>query len=132
GWETTRNQEGEDFVRRLARTSSRLAVWAGDNIWWAVRNPLLTQLDSALEMSAAQDQPENPNTLETRRQLLSLLDTIKDREPTTELEFITLGYIKQKASVMLLTAFLGSPEPPFTDAETRAMEDNLVGGDLDA
>jgi hypothetical protein len=132
GWETTRNQEGEDFVRRLARTSSRLAVWAGDNIWWAVRNPLLTQLDSALEMSAAQDQPENPNTLETRRQLLSLLDTIKDREPTTELEFMTLGYIKQKASVMLLTAFLSSPEPPFTDAETRAMEENLVGGDLDA
>lgn len=132
GWEATRNQEGEDFVRRLAKTSSRLAVWAGDNIWWAVRNPLLTQLDSALEKAAASSQQAAPDGLETRRQLLSLLGTIKDREPTTELEFMTLGYIKQKASVMLLTTFLSSPEPPFADAEMKAMEENLVGGDLDA
>ncbi|KAG7289466.1 hypothetical protein NEMBOFW57_005837 [Staphylotrichum longicolle] len=132
GWEATRNQEGEDFVRRLAKTSSRLAVWAGDNIWWAVRNPLLTQLDSALEKAAASTQQTAPDGLETRRQLLSLLGTIKDREPTTELEFMTLGYIKQKASVMLLTTFLSSPEPPFADAEMKAMEENLVGGDLDA
>ena len=132
GWEATRNKEGEDFVRRLAKTSSRLAVWAGDDIWWAVRNPLLTQLDSALEMAAAPDQQARTGTSETRRQLLSLLGAIKDREPTTELEFMTLGYVKQKASVMLLTAFLSSPEPPFTDAETKAMEENLVGGDLDA
>ncbi len=130
GWEATRNKEGEDFVRRLAKTSSRLAVWAGDDIWWAVRNPLLTQLDSALEMAAAQQ--ARTGTAETRRQLLSLLGAIKDREPTTELEFMTLGYVKQKASVMLLTIFLSSPEPPFTDAETKAMEENLVGGDLDA
>ncbi|KAK4148608.1 hypothetical protein C8A00DRAFT_19588 [Chaetomidium leptoderma] len=134
GWEAKRNQEGEDFVRRLAKTSSRLAVWAGDNIWWAVRNPLLSQLDSALEMAAAgqNQQSNNPTSLETRRQLLSLLHMIEDREATTELEFMTLGYIKQKTSVMLLTAFLSSPEPPFTDTETLAMEENLVGGDLDA
>ncbi|KAH6641442.1 hypothetical protein F5144DRAFT_527890 [Chaetomium tenue] len=131
GWETTRNQEGEEFVRRLAKTSSRLAVWAGDNIWWAVRNPLLTQLDSALERAAHQSS-QTTNGSETRQQLLALLNTIKDREPTTELEFMTLGYIKQKASVMLLTAFLSSPALPFTDAETRTMEENLVGGDLDA
>ncbi|EAQ86040.1 hypothetical protein CHGG_07293 [Chaetomium globosum CBS 148.51] len=132
GWETTRNQEGEEFVRRLAKTSSRLAVWAGGNIWWAVRNPLLTQLDSVLELAAHQSSQTTTNGSDTRQQLLTLLNTIKDREPTTELEFMTLGYIKQKASVMLLTTFLSSPAPPFTDAETKAMEENLVGGDLDA
>ncbi|KAL2177829.1 uncharacterized protein P884DRAFT_299105 [Thermothelomyces heterothallicus CBS 202.75] len=133
GWEATRNQEGEEFVRRLARTSSRLAVWAGDDIWWAVRNPLLTQLDSVLDLAAHQS-PQTAAVIdpENRRQLLSLLDAIKDREPTTELEFMTLGYIRQKASIMLLTTFLSSPEPPLTDAEVEAMEQNLVGGDLDA
>ncbi|KAL1836100.1 hypothetical protein VTJ49DRAFT_5572 [Mycothermus thermophilus] len=130
GWETTRNQEGEDFVRRLAKTTSRLAVWTGNNIWWAVRNPLLTQLDSALEAAATAGQ--QARGLETRRQLFALLDAIKDREPMTELEFMTLGYVKQKASIMLLTAFLNSPEPPFTDAETRVIEETLAGGDLDA
>jgi hypothetical protein len=132
GWEATRNQEGEDFVRRLAKTSSRLAVWAGANIWWAVRNPLLTQLDSALDLAASQTEQASPSKVQTRRQLLSLLDAIKDREATTELEFMTLGFIRQKASIMLLTAFLGSPEPPFTDDEATTMEESLVGGDLDA
>lgn len=133
GWEATRNQEGEEFVRRLAKTSSRLAVWAGDNIWWAVRNPLLTQLDSVLDL-AAHPSPQAAAAMNTenRRQLLSLLEAIKDREPTTELEFMTLGYIRQKASIMLLTTFLSSPDPPFTNAEMEAMEQNLINGDLDA
>ncbi|KAK4104812.1 hypothetical protein N658DRAFT_464689 [Parathielavia hyrcaniae] len=132
GWEATRIKEGEDFVRRLAKTSSRLAVWAGDKIWWAVRSPLLTQLDHALEVAAAGKQHASSSSVETRQQLLSLLDAIKDREATSELEFMTLGYVKQKASVILLATFLSSPEPSFTDRETKAMEDNLVGGDLDA
>ncbi|KAK4148230.1 uncharacterized protein C8A04DRAFT_8524 [Dichotomopilus funicola] len=135
GWEAKRNKEGEEFVRRLAKTSSRLAVWAGDNIWWAVRNPLLMQLDAALGSVSQADEEQtfaNANGLETRRRVLAVLDAIKGREPTTELEFMTLGYIKQKASVMLLTAFLDSPEPPFTEAETAVLEENLVGGDLDA
>ncbi|KAK3370152.1 hypothetical protein B0H63DRAFT_421905 [Podospora didyma] len=128
GWETARNREGEDFVRRLAKSSSRLAVWAGADIWWAVRNPLLLQLESTLNSAVSQNQP---NTSE-RHQLLALLDTIKGRDAKSELEFMTLGYIRQRASVMLLSTFLGSPDPPFTEAETKAMEENLLGGDLDA
>ncbi|KAL2162793.1 hypothetical protein VTH06DRAFT_6629 [Thermothelomyces fergusii] len=139
GWDVARNREGEEFVRRLARTSSRLAVWAGDDIWWAVRTPLLTQLDSVLDLAAHRSPHAAAAAAaaavlhpEKRRQILALLDAIKDREPTTELEFMTLGYIRQKASIILLTSFLSSPEPPFTDAEMEAMEQNLVGGDLDA
>lgn len=132
GWEIARNQEGEEFVRRLARASSRLAVWAGSDIWWAVRNPLLLQLDAALDSAASHHQQTGTASLESRRQLLSLLDSIKDREAKTELEFMTLAYIRQRAGVMLLTTFLSSPDPPFTDAETRVMEQNLLSGDLDA
>jgi hypothetical protein len=132
GWEATRNQEGEDFVRRLAKASSRLAVWAGCNIWWAVRNPLLLQLDSALELATSQYEERNSTKLESRRQLLSLLNEIKHREAKTELEFMTLAYVRQKASVMLLATFLRSLEPPFTDPETKEMEEHLLASDLDA
>ncbi|GAB1314882.1 TGF beta receptor associated 1 [Madurella fahalii] len=132
GWEATRNQEGEDFVRRLAKTSSRLAVWAGPNIWWAIRNPLLVQLDSVLELAASPDHRTSSTGLEARQRLLSLLDAIKNREARTELEFMTLDYVRRRASVMLLATFLSSPDPPFTDDETRAMEENLLGSDLDA
>ncbi|KAK4191395.1 hypothetical protein QBC35DRAFT_401586 [Podospora australis] len=132
GWEATRNQEGEVFVRRLAKTPSRLAVWAGSNIWWAIRNPLLVQLESILEGAASKAQQPTTNTLESRRQLLSLLQTIKSRDPKTELEFLTLNYLKQRAGIMLLATFLSSPEFPFTEAEMEAMEENLLDGDLDA
>nr|CDP26260.1 Putative protein of unknown function [Podospora anserina S mat+] len=131
-WETNRNKEGEDFVRRLAKTSSRLAVWAGANIWWAVRNPLLVQLEAALDAAASREQQSQPTTLETRLRIFSLLETIKGREPKMELEFLTLGYIKQRASVMLLVAFLTSTETPFTEGQTAAMEEHLLDGDLDA
>ncbi|KAK0626472.1 hypothetical protein B0T14DRAFT_105094 [Immersiella caudata] len=132
GWEAKRNKEGEDFVRSLAKSSSRLAAWAGADIWWAVRNPLLLQLESTLPTSASKSATTDVEKKETRQQLLSLLTAIKDRDAKTELEFMTLGYIKQRASVMLLQAFLESAGSPFTDEEMTIMEQNLVGGDLDA
>ncbi|KAK4199900.1 hypothetical protein QBC40DRAFT_77689 [Triangularia verruculosa] len=130
-WETNRNKEAEEFVRRLAKTSSRLAVWAGSNIWWAVRNPLLVQLEATLDLAASREQTE-PKTFQSRLQIFSLLETIREREPKTELEFMTLGYIKQRATIMLLTTFLNSTESPFTEGQTKAMEEHLLGGDLDA
>jgi len=132
GWESTRNREGEEFVRSLAKSSSRLAVWAGGDIWWAVRNPLLLQLESTLNLVASNDQAATVSGKEERGKLFSLLEVIKGRDPKTELEFMTLGYIRQRVSVMLLASFLGSTEHDFTEAETHAMESNLVDGDLDA
>jgi len=132
GWEPNRNKEGEDFVRGLAKTSSRLAVWAGADIWWAVRNPLLLQLESTLQETASDSLQTDADKIGARKQLISLLATIKGRDAKSELEFMTLGYIKQRASVLLLVTFLDSSETPFTDDELTTMEQNLVGGDLDA
>lgn len=132
GWESKRNKEGEEFVRSLAKTSSRLAIWAGADIWWGVRNPLLLQLESALETASTRDKQSDDATKEKRRQLISLLGVIKDRDAKNELEFMTLGYIKQRASVMLLETFLDSTTPPMSDGEVAVMEINLIGGDLDA
>ncbi|CRK29882.1 hypothetical protein BN1708_015705 [Verticillium longisporum] len=35
GWQSSRNAEEEAFVARFAKTQSRVAVWAGNHIWWA-------------------------------------------------------------------------------------------------
>lgn len=132
GWEAKRNKEGEDFVRLLAKTSSRLAVWAGSDIWWAVRNPLLLRMESAVQLAASKDQQTAQDKKDIRQQLISLLATIKDRDAKSELEFMTLGYIRQKVSIMLLASFLDASEPPFSDDELAVMEESLLGGDLDA
>lgn len=129
GWEAMRNEEEQDFAKRFARTTSRLAVWSGNHIWWAVRNPLLLQLDAKIECSAMEAH-EAPHTAEERRQLFSILATIRGRDARTELEFMTFSYIKQRASVLLFTSFLHSKETPFPP-ELKAMEEVLLDSSLD-
>ncbi|KAJ4414526.1 hypothetical protein N0V82_007872 [Gnomoniopsis sp. IMI 355080] len=129
GWEAMRNEEEEEFAKRFARTSCRLAVWSGNQVWWAVRNPLLLQLDASIE-STAMGSKEPPHTLDERRQLFSILATVRGRDAKTELEFMTFNYIKQRASVLLFASFLHSRETPFPP-ELKAMEEVLLDSNLD-
>ncbi|KUI71313.1 Transforming growth factor-beta receptor-associated protein 1 [Cytospora mali] len=129
GWEATRNAEEEDFARRFAKTTTRLAVWSDNRIWWAVRNPLLLQLDASIACTAMEARGP-PHTVEDRRELFSILSSIKGRDAKTELEFMTFNYIKQRASVLLFTSFLHSKETPFPP-ELKAMEEVLLDSNLD-
>ncbi|KAJ4389487.1 hypothetical protein N0V93_006956 [Gnomoniopsis smithogilvyi] len=129
GWEAMRIEEEEEFAKRFARTTCRLAVWSGNQVWWAVRNPLLLQLDAGIA-STAMESKEPPHTLEERRQLFSILASIRGRDAKTELEFMTFNYIKQRASVLLFTSFLHSKETPFPP-ELKAMEEVLLDSNLD-
>lgn len=130
GWETVRNREEKDFVARFTKTSSRLAVWSGNIIWWAVRNPLLLQLEACLD-GCTPEGTQVPDSKEKWSELLSFLNSLRGREPKTELEFMTLSYIRQRGSVMLLASFLRSPGPLFEDSELNAMEEILLEGGID-
>ncbi|KAI9155253.1 Transforming growth factor-beta receptor-associated protein 1 [Paramyrothecium foliicola] len=130
GWEATRNSEEEEFARRFAKAQSRIAVWAGNKIWWAIRNPLLIQLDSKLEAACLEGQQGVPSI--NREIILEVLTSIRDREPKNELEFLTFGYLRQKAGILLLTSLLRSPEEQeFSNVEMTALEEGLVGSKLD-
>lgn len=129
GWEAMRNEEEAGFAARFAKTTSRLAVWSGNRIWWAVRNPLLLQLDAGIMNTAMETHPP-PHTLQERRQLFSILSTIRGRDAKTELEFMTFNYIRQRASVLLFTSFLHSRETAFPP-ELKAMEEVLLDSNLD-
>lgn len=129
GWEAMRNEEEQIFATRFAKTTSRLAVWSGSHIWWAVRNPLLLQLDAKIGLTALEAHLP-PHNLEERRQIFSILSTIRGRDPKTELEFMTFNYIRQRASVLLFTSFLHSKETPFPP-ELKAMEEVLIDSNLD-
>ncbi|KAM0210175.1 hypothetical protein ACHAQD_004663 [Fusarium lateritium] len=129
-WEANRNAEGEEFARQLAKAQARLAVWSGSRIWWAIRNPLIIQLDAALEAACAGD-VFNPAELD-RQAIFHTINSIRGRDPQTELEFMTYGYIRQKAGILLLISLLKSPEDKqFTDNEVKALEEVLVESGLD-
>ncbi|KAH9909864.1 hypothetical protein F4778DRAFT_713163 [Xylariomycetidae sp. FL2044] len=127
GWHATRNAEEEEFAQRLAGTTARLAVWSGKNIWWAMRNPLVLQLEAQLQSTEVA--PDD--TIFQRRELFRILGSIRGRDAKSELEFLTLSYIQQRAGILLLTSFLKSGGSNFSDGELRAMEEVLVESLLD-
>ncbi|KAK0392108.1 hypothetical protein NLU13_1606 [Sarocladium strictum] len=130
-WEATRNAEEEDFVRRLSRTQARLAVWSGACIWWAVRNPLILQMDSKID--AACPEPYDFSETSNKRAIFSLLGSIRNRDARSELEFMTIGYLQQKAGIILLIHLLSAGgQEEWNDAELSALEDVLVESKLDA
>ncbi|KFY89596.1 hypothetical protein V498_06375, partial [Pseudogymnoascus sp. VKM F-4517 (FW-2822)] len=125
-WEADRNEEELQFAQRLGRAKSRVVVWAGDKIWWVARNPLALQLDAALEADGQKAAtPEEYATAMT-----GVINTIRGREARTEIEFMSLGYIRQRAGLLLLTNLLRRSEPP-TETEYRAAEEALLEGGLD-
>ncbi|KAI8945030.1 hypothetical protein F4801DRAFT_584824 [Xylaria longipes] len=127
GWQATRNIEEEEFARRLAGTTARLAVWSGPHIWWAIRNPLILQLDAQLE---AVSTASNETSLK-RRELFKIINSFRGRDAKSELEFLTFSYIRQQVGVMLLISFLESAESSFAEPELQAMEEALVDSQLD-
>ncbi|GJN67265.1 hypothetical protein PLICBS_001289 [Purpureocillium lilacinum] len=130
GWEAARKSEGEEFTRRLAKAEVKLAVWCREQIWWAARNPLIVQLDSVLDASCPYGCTD-PRGID-RHAIFTMLGSIRGRDARTELEFLTLGYLRQKAGLLLLISLLTSSESErLSDGEMSALEEVLVDSKLD-
>jgi len=124
GWEEKRNREEKEFVARLAKTKSRVAVWTGNTIWWAVRHPLLLQLEARLNAASE---------VLDRHAIFGILKSFQNRDARNELEFLTFSYLRQRAGLVLLTGFLDAKEGEgsFSDEEVRTLSDILVESSLD-
>lgn len=135
GWEAARNAEEESSVVRLAKVVGRLAVWEDNRIWWALRNPLLLQLEAGIEANPLDCDKSNvasTNAAKDRRQLFAILNSFRGRDARTELEFLTFSYIRQRAGILLFSSFLDLPsEAPFSEPELRALEEVLLDSGLD-
>ena len=126
GWEAIRNAEEEDFTRRLASTEAHLAVWSGNQIWWAIRNPVLNQLDAQLDAACPDGQPMERHTI------FSLLDSINARDAKTELEYMTFDYLRQKTGLLLLVGLLSPLEDDsMSEGEVKKLEKALIDSKLD-
>jgi len=130
GWEAQRNSEEEAIANNLAKTTGRLAVWTGKNIWWALRNPLILRLEAGLDANSLSEKVY-PETAAERRQMFAVLNTIRGRDAKSELEFMTFSYIRQRAGAQLFMSFLHSTEAPYSEPESKALEEVLLDGSLD-
>lgn len=128
--EMSRLREEEQFARRFSKQRSHLVVWTGNQVWSIVRNPLALRLEAMLEMAISRPAREG---LVDRQKVIGLLDSIRDQDPRTETQFLSLGYIRQKASLVLFTNLIDmlSKGAILTADEKRLTEESLLEGAVD-
>ncbi|USP80313.1 uncharacterized protein yc1106_07587 [Curvularia clavata] len=129
----TQAKADRDFVERLSKLQSQTIVWAGDQIWWTVRNPLVTRLDARIEEAQYAVQGDKTRIQPNRALLETILGDIRGQEPRNESEYLSLIYIRQKASLMLFMDVVLRTKTNIIifENEKRITEQALIEGEMD-
>lgn len=132
-WESSRDQEESSFARRLGGRKTRIVVWSGSSIWWMVRNPVVTKLDLAIDQAISIGKDDLEGARVDRNKMIKIINGIRGQEATTETEFLSFGYIRQKISLILFCDFLvpSSAQVDVENADKRVTEALLMEGGID-
>ena len=133
--EMSRNKEEAEFGRRLGSRVVHIALWSGSSIWWVIRNPLATRLNTTIDevlKSGSHKSSDSYNEIE-RSRIVQVINSIRGLEATSETEFLSLEYIRQKASLILFADLIARPFPlsNVQGADWRITEGALMEGNLD-
>lgn len=132
GWEQQKAAEERDFALRLGHSKTRLVAWSDTEIWWIVRNPPARRSNAQLSyLSAISKCPENIDQQLDRRKVIEILNSLRGREAQSETEFLSFGFIKQRAGLLLFKSFLCRQIPEPTEDEFKLTEEALLDGALD-
>jgi hypothetical protein len=122
-----------EFTERLSKLQTKIVLWAGDQIWWAVRSPLVIRLDARLEEAQFTSTGDTGRIQPNRRLLETILGDIRGQEPRNESEYLSLIYIRQKASVLLFMEMILRTRDNIIvfENEKRITEQALIEGEID-
>ncbi|KAF6238480.1 hypothetical protein HO173_003448 [Letharia columbiana] len=131
--EMSRNKEEVEFGRRLGGRIGRITLWSGSSVWWVVKNPLATRLNAAIdEVLECKSQEDSCHEIE-RSRIIQIVNSIRGQEAISETEFLSLEYIRQKASLVLFADLIARPLPMSNvqTADSRITEGVLMEGSVD-
>jgi hypothetical protein len=122
-----------EFTERLSKLQARNVLWAGNQIWWTVRSPLVIRLDARVEEAQFTSTGDGTRIQPNRGQLERILGDIRGQEPRNESEYLGLIYIRQKASVMLFMDVILRTKTNIIifENEKRITEQALIEGEID-
>lgn len=131
--ESAQEKADLEFTERLSKLQTQTILWAGNQIWWTVRNPLVTRLDSRLQQAQSSSTGNRVRILPVRREVETVLGNIRGQEPRNEAEYLGLIYIRQKASVLLFMELIlrSSTNIIIFEGEKRITEQALIEGEID-
>lgn len=130
---TKRNQEEIEFGRRLGGRNSRIVMWSGACVWWLVRNPLIMRLDAGVDQCLAAVPAGESLTQMERSSMIQIISGIRGQEASSETEFLSLEYIRQKISLVLFADLIARPLslPELQSTDLRISEGLLMEGGVD-
>lgn len=126
-----REQEEDKFAARFAQIQASVLLYTSDRVSWITRNPLILRLER--QLSAATRRPKSSEISVDVPGVRSVVNSIRGQDACNELEFLTLTYIRQKASLFLFGNLLLQTASGFVSYERdkRFAEEALVDGDID-
>ena len=122
-WEIERNQQEDEFVRNFGSTKTHIVVWSGASIQWAVKNPQVLQLELLLD----QIMKESGDSKVDIDALLGVFASIRKRNAQSELEFLSLQYVRQKVTLLWFEFAMKNSR----ERELDLLEQELLEGNLD-
>ncbi|KAK5111470.1 hypothetical protein LTR62_004922 [Meristemomyces frigidus] len=126
-----RNEEEDKFIVRLANVEANILLFHGDQLSWVLRSALITNLERQLESAVSKG-----STSELRIDVSivqRVINAIRGQDAMNELDFLTLTYIRQKASILLFgNLVLQTVGGTIAyEHDKRRAEEALMAGEID-
>jgi hypothetical protein len=127
--DTKRNAEEDKFTARFAQTKTSLMLFNGNKVHWLVRSSLLVRLERRLNQAIVRNGQVSIDAAKAQ----DVINDVRGQEAQSELEFLTLTYIRQKASLLLFGNLLLTTANGVIayEHEKRAAGEALVEGEID-
>jgi vacuolar protein sorting-associated protein 3 len=121
-WEVKRNKEEALFAQRFGRTKSQVVVWSDNNVHCLSANPLILQLEARLQ---------SVHDIADDDVVTTIFQDLRNRDAQTETDFLSINYIRQKASLIIFTKLMTSNLAESTTAMMRTTENFLIESNID-
>nr|POF03448.1 transforming growth factor-beta receptor-associated protein 1 [Quercus suber] len=126
-----RDVEEDRFASRFSKLQTNLLFYNHDQVHWIAQNSSLVRLEKQLDdtVLGTQDGAMVTNVLDVQK----VVNSIRGQEASDEFEFLTLTYIRQKASLLLFGHMLTQTAAGIAveERDRAVVEDALVAGDID-
>ena len=126
-----RDEEENKLAARFNQIQANILLHTKDNVKWVTKNPLLIRLDQRLQ--AAIKHTGSRETVVDGSGVQYVVNSIRGQDARDELEYRTLEFIRQKASILLFGSLLTQATRGITISErdSRLAEEALIAGEMD-
>jgi hypothetical protein len=123
-WEKRRAAEEMKIAAGLGFSRTQILAWSKNCVWQVQQNPEVLRLEASLLAEDA--------AISEASHIASVFARIRNQEPQSEAEFLSLGYIKQKISLMTFLHLQKALESgAIEESQIRVAENILLEGGLD-